>query len=192
MKKFTIKDFILYNSPCFNCKNLISFKLRFIQENENCNNLIGYIKPIINSNIEIDLYIKYNDSLKLFICPKTNIITTNNLDLLKKYLSNHKLSLFSICDTCHTHIESKFLDFNLDKSFILPVSLYKERIMLYDKKSIYEIYSDFINNTSRLSVIDVLSSGAPSLIINLPLLPLYKFKNKEALLLKLKTYIMLS
>jgi hypothetical protein len=129
MRKFTVKDFIAYNNPCFSCDNQINFKIGFLDLETKAD--ISYLRPTVTPNYtEIDLVITYSDALKLYIFHKTNKILTNSQRGLTRYLSSHKLFLHSTCDRCYTQIESQFLDFNLDKGFVAAVGLSSERLMV--------------------------------------------------------------
>ena len=117
MKRFTVKDFIAYNNPCFSCDNAINFRIGFL-DLENPQASVSYLRPVVlSTHTEIDLKIKYanSEALKLYIFHKTNKILTNSNQGLTEYLSRHKLFLSSTCDRCYTQIESQFLEFNIDK-----------------------------------------------------------------------------
>ncbi len=192
MKTFTVKDFITYNSPCFSCGSKISFKIgvSFIKNRQPST----YLVPIVSSDfIEIDLKINYNNGLKLKILPKTNKFTVSSMKGLTTYLEKHNLFLRSYCDNCRTCIDSQFLEFNLLKEFIKPVGISDERLIVRNGNYMYELYSSFIDNYSSLFIsqppINTLNSN---IRIELPLLPMYKLKNKEHFIKKVKTYILFS
>lgn len=194
MKRFTVKDFIAYNNPCFSCGNKINFKLGFINSNIQDNNTSSYLRAsILPEYTEIDLSISYFDSLKLFIFHKTNKILSNNNNALTKYLSSHKLFLSSTCSSCLTGIESQYLDINCSKQFINAVGISTEFLVVRDEKKIYSISSSFIENKSIL-IVDKLDRVIPlsPTILTLPLVPLFKLKNKENFLDKVKTYLLFS
>ena len=75
MKKFTVKDFIAYNNPCFSCGSPINFRVGFLDLETKAD--VSYLRPVVTPNhTEIDLIIKYstNEALKLCIFHKTNKI----------------------------------------------------------------------------------------------------------------------
>ena len=194
MRKFTVKDFIEYNGPCFSCGNQINFRIGFLDLETKAD--ISYLKPIVTpTSTEIDLIIKYSnaEALKLHIFHKTNKILTNSVQGLTKYLSSRKLFLSSTCDRCYTQIESQYLDINIDKGFIAAVGISTERLMVNDGTNMYQINSFFMANKTNL-VVDRLDRTKPlsPLILDLPLLPKYKFRDKEHFLHKMKTYITFS
>ena len=192
MKKFTVKDFIAYNNPCFSCNNKINFDIGFLDlENPT---QISFLRPsVLPDYTEIELLITYSDSLKLFIFHKTNKILTNSVHGLTKYLSEHKLFLSSTCGRCYTKIESEFLNFNLEKNFVAAVGLSTERLMVSDDRNIYRINSFFSSNQSHL-IVDKLDKAKPlsPLSLDLPLLPKYRFKDKRHFIDKIRTYIIFS
>lgn len=192
MKKFTVKDFIDYNGPCFSCNSPVNIKIGFLDLETKAD--MSYLRPVITSNYtEIDLKITYENSLKLYIFHQTNKILTNSNQGLTKYLSSRKLFLSSSCDKCLTQIESQYLDFNVNKGFVAAVGISTERLMVMDKHNLYQISSHFMAEKSMLTVdrIDKTTPLSP-LQIELPLLPKYRFKNRDHFLQKIKTYVTFS
>lgn len=193
MRKFTVKDFITYNNPCFSCGNQINFRIGFLDLETKAD--ISYLRPVVGPQYtEVDLVIKYanQDALKLYIFHKTNKILTNSQQGLTKYLSSRKLFLASSCDKCYTKIESQYLDFNLDKGFVAAVGISTERIMVNDGDSLYQIDSFFMAEKSNLVVARLDSAKMAPFQLDLPLIPKYRFKNKEHFIRKMKTYITFS
>lgn len=192
MKKFTVKDFIAYNNPCFSCGSPINFRIGSLDlENKSD---ATYLRPSVQPNFtEIDLLITYNDSLRLNIFHKTNKILTNSQQGLTKYLSTRKLFLSSTCSKCYTQIESQYLDINIDKGYVNAVGISTERLMVSDKENLYQVNSFFMAEKTSL-IVDKLDRTRPlsPLTLDLPLMPKYRFKNKEHFISKMKTYIIFS
>jgi len=90
-------------------------------------------------------------------------------------------------------IQSQFLEFNLDKGFIKPVGVSKEILIVKDDANMYQVTTNTAWGTTTV-VVDRLDRTTPTspLVLNLPLLPLYKFKTKERFIEKIKTYITFS
>jgi hypothetical protein len=192
MKKFTVKDFIAYNNPCFSCDSPINFRLGYFDLDTQAT--ASYLRPVVTPNYtEIDLLITYNDSLRLNIFHKTNKILTNSNQALTKYLDSRKLFLSSTCSKCYTQIESQFLDINVDKGYIGAVGISTERLMVADDKNRYQVDSYFMDEKTSLAVtkMDSVKPLSP-LTLDLPLMPKYRFKNKEHFISKMKTYIIFS
>lgn len=192
MKKFTVKDFIDYNGPCFSCGNPINFRIGFLDLETKAD--MSYLRPVVAANYtEIDLRITYENSLKLYIFHKTNKILTNSNQGLTKYLSSRKLFLSSSCDRCLTQIDSQYLDFNVDKGYVAAVGIATERLIVEDKHNRYRINSFFMADRSHL-VVDRVDRTTPlsPLRLELPLLPKYRFKNRDHFLQKIKTYVTFS
>lgn len=194
MRKFTVKDFIAYNNPCFSCGNSINFRIGFLDLETGAD--ASYLRPVVGPNYtEVDLIIKYstNEALKLCIFHKTNKILTNSNQGLTKYLSSHKLFLSSTCDKCHTQIESQFLDINVDKGYISAVGLSTERLIVMNSDRIFQITSSFMEEKSTVYV-DRLDQAKPThpFTLELPLVPRYKFKNRDHFISKIKTYMIFS
>lgn len=193
MRKFTVKDFITYNNPCFSCGNQINFRIGFLDLETKAD--ISYLRPVVGPQYtEVDLIIKYanQDALKLYIFHKTNKILTNSQQGLTKYLSTRKLFLTSSCDRCYTKIESQYLDFNIDKGFVAAVGISTERIMVNDGDSLYQIDSFFMAQKSHLVVSRLDSARMSPFQLDLPLIPKYRFKDKAHFLQKMKIYMTFS
>ena len=192
MKKFTVRDFIAYNNPCFSCGNQINFKIGFVNTEKD---EVSYLpKPNVTPEYtEVDLVINWSSSLKLYIFHKTNKFLTNSTEGLTNYLSRHKLFLHSTCDRCYTEVTSKCMIFNFEKGVVAATELSSERLMVSDKNFIYQINSFFLVGKSNLTVerLDKVKPLSP-FIMDLPLLPKSKFKNKQHFLEKMKIYITFS
>lgn len=197
MKKFTVKDFIEYNGPCFSCGGQINFKIGFVDLDAKQTPTMAdasYLRPLVTTNhTEVDLIIKYSnqEALKLQILHKTNKIFTNNSQGLTKYLSRHKLFLSSQCDKCHTQIESNFLEINLNKGFIEAVTISTERLVVMSDDTIYQLYSSAFDNKTKV-VVDRLDRIAHTFNLDLPFLPKYRFRTRDNLISKIKMYMTFS
>jgi hypothetical protein len=132
----------------------------------------------------VTLKITYNYELRLEINCKTNKIASNDPEALTKYLREHTLYILFTCIHCGSYIDSNQLYFELTRQFIRPISIKKENIILQDDKNNYFIYSDYICNTSMIQIVN----NQDVLQLQAPLLPRYKFKNKQALIDKLRLY----
>ena len=191
MKKFTVKDFIDYNGPCFSCSRPINFQIGFMDLESRRD--MSYLRPVVtNERTEIDLKISYSNSLKLHIAHKTNRFQCNDMAAFANYLMNHKLFLNSTCDHCMTTIESQFLEFN-PKGFVEAVGLAREHLLIQEDSKIHIISSSFLDEKSILQVTstDRVKPLSP-FYMELPLLPLSKLKTRERMLEKINTYLIFS
>jgi hypothetical protein len=193
MKKFTVKDFILYNSPCISCGGAINL---YVVSRDSVNpykNLRGikYITNVGKNAITVELKITYAERLTLQIIPKSNKFKTSDVAGLWSYLDKHDLYLQSICSECKTIISSNIMMLDKLGGFIHPISLDSEDIMIKDSDCLYMIYTSYEGNSTEIHVLpkDLLKEDFN---IKIPLLPIYKFKTKEKLLQKIKTYILFS
>lgn len=199
-KKFTVKDFITYNGPCFSCNSKISFQIGVFKTKEKQIPAVYLTPTVTNEIIDIDLKTNYRDSLNLKIFTKTNKFTTSSIKSLIKYLDEHGLFLRSKCDNCQTSVDSEAIEFNILKEFIAPVAISDERLVVRDNTHQYELYSSFEPGVQggSIALISSLNAAVKSntqnklIRIDLPLLPMYKLKNKERFIQKMKTYIVFS
>lgn len=190
MKLFTVKDFIKYNSPCFYCNTQIMFVLLDLWD-LNGQPEKGTIHPVIfPTYTSIPLEITYRNRLILHIHHKNNRIETNDIDLLKNFFGKHTIVLKSICDQCHTNIFSNPMEIDYDKMYVKPVSLRVEKIEFKDDKYFYSVRTDYLENNTVITVSS--RSTTQQHIFKSSLHPLFKFKTKEKLMEKIRTYMLFS
>lgn len=191
MKLLTVKDFIKYNNPCFNCKEKIAFT--FITKMDSFG-ASGSFNPTIEKGIcTVNLVNRYdlNSSIHLRIDLKTNKFTVSNTDHFEEYLRKIKIHLSILCPICHTHSESSDLLFNFDNQLINPVQVLIEDIQVKFKNLKYQIFTD-----ATSSLLFITKPGNPHYILNLDLknkrLLLSDLKTKENMIRKLRTYLTFS
>lgn len=191
MKQFTVKDFISYNNPCFSCGENIHFAIGYKQDDMDGSTLL---RPTVKPEFTVvDLQTTYRDSLQLWIFHTTNKIRASNPKELEKFLSKSQLFLSSKCNKCYTNVESDYLEFDLDKSFIRPVRLFREVLMVSDGSHMYHVRSVFPTAKSFV-VIDRLDKPKPisPITMEVPLLDMSRFRDKEHFFEKMKTYMIFS
>lgn len=197
IKSFTVKDFITYNNPCFSCGGKIN--LRIAVHDIGHGEVPSYPTAIITpESSKLELVITYNNTLTLNIEHKSNKIGSNNPEWLVSYLKNKKLFLSSTCNGCSSVIESDYLELNLDKGFIAPTYIRYEMLMMLDTLNMYQIKSYFVEKKTTIVVVSVKNKEnnnagkLDKIKFDLPLLPLYKFKTREQIMKKIKTYLIFS
>jgi len=183
-KLFTIKDFIRYNAPCFNCNNKISITFSSAPGNKEMgkvqlHDIISFRPEVKYNKVHLDLAITYTATTNLTIDLKTNKYSSNNMKGLQKYLKNNSMFINSNCSHCHTAVISDILHF--DHHYIKAVSLWWERLNISDRNKNYQIDTWFNDDSSVL----LLNS---SNVIQMPLTPKYKFASKKELLEKCQIY----
>jgi len=185
MKRFTVKDFILYNGPCFSCGNKVNVNLVYI----NINQFTKLPQSIKKSIIDVTLKIKYSFSLDLQISISDNKYKVSDIEKFITYLGIHELHLVSRCSHCQNLIYSNTLQFD-SKGFIRPITILREVLSIESDNVFYSVMSEYAEN---MTYINVLNQDTNKMMkLDIPLVPLYKFKTKEKLLKKLKTYILFS
>jgi len=190
MKEFTVKDFILYNNPCFVCNEFIQLQIRVTKKS-----IVSFpnnLKPSFSNNkLEINLSTKYYNILNLSIDLMSNKIISNNINELQDFLFNHELNLQSVCLSCGAYISSHFLQFDLKNGFVKPVGIAIENFVLESNDGYcqYDIYSSFLENKSKVQIRPM---HQKIIELDIPLFSLSKFKNKEKLLEKFKIIMLFS
>lgn len=187
MKSFTFNDLFKYNSPCFNCKNPTYFLIGTYHKISTANN---WNVPIISNNeITINVSITYNNVLQLFINYKTNTFATSDNTKFIEFLKENEFRAEVVCRDCNTFTVTNIFEFNFDKKFIKPLTI-RDEYLYFDEFCFID--NDFLLNKSKIHFYDSTFSYIKASIIETKLLPLYKFKTKEALLEKIKLYSLLS
>lgn len=188
MKKFTVKDFIFYNGPCFSCGNKVSIKLMSSDNGESGKDLQQTFK---DGAIEATLKIKYSFSLTLKIFLQNNKYQTSDTDKLIAYLGIRDLYFVSKCNSCRTAIVTNPLDFD-NKGYVKALTLEGEILIVHDdqKDIIYNLITSFGEDKTEITIWNKNADNNLSLVI--PALPLYRFKTREKLITKLKTYVIFS
>lgn len=188
MKLFTVKDFIAHNAPCFSCGGKITLR-------GTAGNGFDTLKPTIEKDHTIlDLKTMYHYNLQLRINHRTNQVLSNDIGGCAEYLRQKQIYLRSQCDKCYTSFDSHFLTININKGYVEPFGLSKERLHVSDEHNMYDVQSSYIDETSRIVVdrIDRTRPVSPIIINDIPIITLNKVKTKERLISKLKTYITFS
>lgn len=195
MKKFTVKDFIFYNSPCFNCSgdSIFYFLIRDMTESQSYPRFPASFSSkkaiVMPTYTEVELVVHYANNLTIRIDHKTNKFIATSKHALVKYLNQIELSLELRCNKCFAQITSNSIEFNMEKDFINPISLCLESFTIQDAKSNYHVRTYF---DSKQTFITTSSPKVKSLGMQLPTLPIYKFKTRAKFLEKIKTYITFS
>jgi len=146
------------------------------------------LEQIIKNNLLIvTLRIKYSFTLKLQICIDNNKFEVSDMEKFITYLGIQNLILISECKKCKSFIISNELQFD-HRGFVKPVILKREGICLIDGDKNYDLMTEFSKNKTGLRLFD--DKGIMEM--DLPLLPLYKFKSRDKLLRKLKMCVVFS
>lgn len=196
MKKLTLSDFIKHLSPCFSCGKQSSIYVFAEIKSEN-GMRHQVIKPAFKKDfLDVDLRIKYGKTLNLKIYYKTNKFICNNLQDLTSYLKEIPLSLRGVCNTCNSGATSNNLKFNLDHGFMIPVELKVEFVYLYHKDMKITLNSDYAHKKSHLFVQKKGTQASPGtktvLDLKIPLLTMFNVGNKEKLIQKVNTLLIMS
>ena len=201
MKKFSVKDFVDYCHKCFICGNVANIEFMEMDIDHVSGNKFkqNALKSEIHKDyVEIELRIRYADYINFKMFYKTNKFEINNVSGLNDYLKKHKLIISSICSDCPVAITSSPIKFNHQTARIEALEVNREVYNFIRNNKNYTLYSDHVSQSSKLTVSDPLSAPPPpnkvrsNESIKLPFLPRYKFSNKEAMLDKIKMYLVFS
>ena len=191
MKRFTVKDFVEANAPCFSCDSDINVRLVVIGPEDDG----VFLKPnLLATYFSIELRNTWNTRLHLTIDYKTNKFATNDIARLKEYLEKEDRNIYLQvhCDLCGSYVQSYYLEFNWNKSFIKPTEINEEWTRIRDDKNVYIMHSRYDEGTSRISMSRIGDFTNSPVKLDAPLLPRYRFKNRSYLVNKLKTYLTFS
>jgi len=182
MKKFTLKDFVLYNVPCFSCSNKIQLKL--ISINKKTKQYSDCHSYINNNCFLATLQYNYFNSLSVSISISKNILHTSNHLLFDNFLNENALHVVNKCPACNNFIISHPLSFD-NLLFLHSISIMREIFNVSDNNFSIFMISEFDLNSSKITINSKHN-------LELPIIPLSKFKNKENLLKKIRIYHTLS
>lgn len=187
---FTIKDIVKYNLKCKICSSPTSL---YLVDDMPCDEYnygrLNVIKPTINNGImSFNISIKYKSKILLHIDIATNefILIKEGVELYnEKFLD--QIFLETICDTCGTMMNTEYLVFS--KNTIKPVKLFTEAIFINHNNINFSIFNKFKTNKCAFIAI---GQNIKSTNIELPLMPLWKFKNRKAIIEKLNFIMAIS
>lgn len=190
---FTIKDFIKYNGPCFNCRRAISFFVAYDRSNV-VGDPIRLQTKITKNYLYLTLRRTYAYTINLVIHHKTNrIMHSSRIKESQMWLSGKDLSLNSYCPNCQTTIISQPLQFNWDRNYIEAAELHTEYLMIETKSKRYLMDNNFLSQATNLSVSNIGSSYTFEPVkFNLPLMPKYSFQNKQEMIEKCQLITLLA
>lgn len=212
MLNFTLKDFIEYNNPCFNCdgnsyiefgrniKNLYPHGYKLLAS-PNSQDQTTYVKTSNQTRraLHVQLHITYKHTITLSISKIDNSFKVNDYYQFNKYAKNNSFFLRKRC-SCGS-IYTKPIDFDYDKCFIKPFVLDAEHFEFSDEQNLYNVFTDYNKKSTIIEVTNIKKEDPwtfrsfnkiPDHTFKLPLFPLSTFKTKEALMNKIKTYIIFS
>jgi hypothetical protein len=194
-KKFFVKDFIQYGSPCFGCGKPPSLRLRYRNKNAAKNDPWGSLNVLVDdSRVEIDLSIKYRSSLKIWIFHKTNKFLATDNEALTNYINIYDMYLIVECMNCRTCHYTNNLELQLSNNVVKATTLQYEQLMVPRKERRYILSSNFITEKTIAAITKYDDKGAyqSQFVIDIPLLPKYKLRNQQHLIDKLSTYALFS
>lgn len=194
MKKFTVKDFLAYNNPCFSCREPVNFYFVSSKKGPPANAPSAYISPIVsNKSVAVDLKKTYNHLLTVTIYHTSNKFLANNFHELESFIYDNHVSLVLNCPKCQTTIASEDLKFDLKNGFVKPTEIAYENLSVRDgnKNITIVTYLKLNKCGSTIIVQDIKNQGNP-FTLDTPPLPFYKFKNKEKLIEKVNVYMLFS
>ena len=198
-KKFLVKDFIQYCSPCFACDKLMTFRLgykeRYPEVQPPDNDRIKSLNAIITDKYtEVELVIRYRTNLKIWIYHRNNKVVTSDNVAFSEYLTKKRLFLYCVCNLCQSEVATNSLDFQTFNGVVGPATLCFEKFNIAVKNHRYGLETDFIKGTSigRLRTYTAPNVSKEDLIFKMKLLPKYKLVNRQNLIDKLNTYALFS
>lgn len=198
-KKFFIKDFIRYCSPCFACDNLMDFRFGFSAKGEGArvpNDIWTQTSQAIITDqyTEVELSIRYHTNLKIWIYHRNNKVVCSDSSRFNDYLTKRDLFLVCHCLHCTSTISSQNLDFQTFNGVVGPTTLRYEKFHIIRKNQRFGLESDFNQQTSvgTVRTYTAPSVSGPDLVFQMKLLPKYKLGNRQKLIDKLNTYAVFS
>lgn len=182
MRQLTLKDFVDYNSPCRLCNKAPSIELFNQQSGISYGNF-----ELSGTNIKFTLNSKYNPENSTFIIfnAKTNNYTAN-FDLSESSYGEEKYRFKFVlyCKSC-VMIHSATLVF--EKDYIKPFKIDWERVNLKIDNREFIVLTESSQDYSS-----IWTSSIGNNKIQIPSLPISKWKTKEKLVNTVLTYLTFS
>jgi len=188
--KLTLKDFILYNSPCFSCGNNTQLEFFLIDRGGPTPLNVALKTNILGSHIEVIVKVTYKSSLSITIDPKHNSWVSNNATMLHQLLSQYGLYVTSDCKICGTYICSNAFTILWSKKLILPLDIEKEFVIIKTDKGTY--YLSTYEKDITLLEFTKNKLNSPIFELKIPKLLICDLKDKDALIKKINTYMLFS
>ena len=191
MIRFTLKDLLLYNNPCFNCGIITQFSAyKIYTANDSESKLNTTLKDGI---ITINMKSSYYQPLNLIINIENNNFVAP-INQLKEYLNEFHLSFKMSCNKCSSNSWTKSIKFNFDKGFMLPLELSFETYFFQDSENLYTISNNHHSKKSSIFVDKI--NGDHSIKScwkkTIPILLFSNIKNKPYIIKKIKSYMLFS
>lgn len=192
MKNLTLKDFLSIGNPCLDCGKALIFRATTSYYKDGS---VFTIAPTFipeNKSFLFELESFYESKLLISINPYSHKISLPNEDGFRKYLKNYCFSFFSACGANEITIQTKDVSFDLDKKIMLPINLSYEVIKIVAGKEMLTLFTDYSKKTSAITRCKISDAPNYNEPVDVPLLPLSKFKNKAHFIEKIKTYLAFS
>lgn len=196
MQQFTLKDFINYNGPCKSCGSKIDLFLAIMPKDIRQPIVREIPSVYVDKFINFVLLSKYKTKAILVINPTTNeyAISSNTEFDEDDYMNLNNLLFHSKCNSCKTEVETNFLA--LENKRIKAFTLYNENLNITIKDKKFVINNFHYESRTTLWIVDTIDANGQKQMwsdkIELPLMPLGSFKNKQALIDKLNLILALS
>lgn len=199
MEALTIKDFVLYNNPCKICikPTKTVFSLKIFSREDPFDGSASCIFPLLKeNNLYFSLHIKYGENLGILINPINNYykIVSQSSNSISKLLADfffyYDVALDSRCKICQSEVQSDFLEF--DSNYIKPVNLFHEQLNIFNETHEFTITTNFTNQKSFIVANLINQKNQKTFSLETSALPLFKIKNRDQLLKKLKLYMTFS
>lgn len=194
-KKFLVKDFIQYCSPCFACDQLMTLRFGYEERHpevlppeDDCPNSVN--TTVTDKYVEAELHIRYHTNLKMWIYHRNNKVVTSDGPAFSDYLAKKRLFLYCRCNNCRSDVATKPLDFQTFNGVVGPATLRFERYNISVGNHRYRLETDFVKGTSvgRLRTYIAPNVSREDLVFNMKLLPKYKLGHRQKLIDKLNIY----
>jgi hypothetical protein len=178
----SLKDFILYNSPCRICGGKSSLSLFSGDANFVMNKVraIGY-----DNHVLLRLASNYTSSLSIDININNNTYhllsgDANKLITFKAYLKDRFFYFELKCNSCGTFVITEDLSF--DDRFLNPIKICDEYLFIRDDDSFYAVHTDIAKKTTNLKVMARGFGGDTIDEMKLPYNTIERFKTREKIL----------
>ncbi len=198
MRKLTLKDFLTFYTPCISCGAKAS--LVWIVNRKDVNGLMsmGLITGEFPTNLngkllEINLKLTYFNKFSLMIDITSHAFISTDSAQFTQYIGESDCYIQLKCLKCNSQVLTNYLQFDLNRRILKPITIKGEQWHIMDDEHIYNIYTNMERDESEI-IVDKINAPTPLSPWRkvLESMPINRFNSKDDFLERIKTYMVFS
>lgn len=194
MRKFTLKDFLSFYTPCLSCKNKVNITWSARKTALDFTASLGEFAPNFDGkHLSIDLKTTYYNKFSVMIDITSHSVISSDSAEFARYAAETECFVNLKCHKCNSYIASTQFKFDLNKRILKPFSIDSEMWHMIDDEHMYNIYTTMHNEESHI-IVDKINATTPisPWQKKITAIPINRFMGKEDFLERIKTYMVFS